>query len=100
MGLILSFVYRNKSNTSKIELYIEGSMFIIGLAFMFVALLKNESKAKTIIVSIEVAMFGLAITTGISSLIGRLKKSNSDKQGSLFQQKYNQILECLKIASF
>ena len=82
IGLILSAIYRNKSNTKQIELYIEGTMLVIGLAFMFVALVRNESKVKTIIVSIGVAIFGLAITTGISSLIGRLKSNRSDKQGS------------------
>lgn len=78
LGIILSILYRNKSNTKRIEIKIELLFIIIGLLLMFgFALQRYESYTKDVLICVGGCLFSVGIFCFISTQIGLHRNKNS-----------------------
>ncbi len=74
LGIILSILFKNRGNTSFMEIMIEAVVLSLGLIFITFAFARIERNVKTFIICFGAILFLMGLFAGISSLIGILKK--------------------------
>lgn len=74
LGLVLSFVFKNRTNTFKFALFIEGGLFLLGIACAVFALLREETAFKAAVVSASPVLLAVGALCFCSTLIGICKK--------------------------
>ena len=74
LGLVLSFVFKNKANTLKVALFLEGGVFLLGIACAACALLREESAFKAAVVSAAPVLLAVGALCFCSTFIGICKK--------------------------
>ena len=74
LGLILSFVFKNRTNTFKFALFIEGGIFALGIVCASFALARTEATYKAVIVSAAPVLLAVGALCFLSTLIGVCKK--------------------------
>ncbi len=74
LGLILSFVFKNRKNTFKFALFIEGGIFALGIVCATFALARTEAPFKAVIVDAAPVLLAVGALCFLSTLIGICKK--------------------------
>lgn len=74
LGLVLSFVLKNRSNTFKFALIPEGIALVAGIACAACCLLREESAFKTNAVSVAPVLLAAGALCFLSTLIGICRK--------------------------
>lgn len=73
LGLVLSFAFKNRTNTFKFALFIEGGIFLIGIACACFALLREETAFKAAVVCAAPVPLAVGALCFCSTLIGICK---------------------------
>lgn len=75
LGIILSFIFKNRANTFKFPLFIEGGALLLGIVCAACCLLRTESVYKIIVVSASPVLLAAGALCFCSTLIGVCKKA-------------------------
>ena len=78
-GLVLSFVFKNRTNTFKFALFSEGGLFLLGIACAACALLREESAFKVAVVSAAPVLLAVGALCFCSTLIGICKQGREPR---------------------
>lgn len=79
LGLILSFAFKNRTNTFKYALFVEGGVFLLGIVCASFALARTEAPFKAVIVSLAPVLLAVGALCFCSTLIGVCKKGKGKR---------------------
>lgn len=79
LGIVLSFIFKNRTNTHTFSLFIEGGIFLIGVVCAALVLLREETALKEIIVSAAPVPLAVGALCFFSTLIGVCKKGKANR---------------------
>lgn len=77
-GLVLSAVFKNRANTPKFALYLEGVVFLLGVVCAACVLLREETFVKEMIVCASPVLLSVGALCFCSTFIGRCKKGKGE----------------------
>ncbi len=74
LGIVVSFVFKNRTNTFKFALFIEGGVFLLGIVCAAFVLLREETAFKEAVVCAAPVLLAVGAMCFCSTLIGICKK--------------------------